>query len=131
MKARVLLVEDEYIVAEDLSEQLQRGGHHVVSVCETGEAAVSLCDQHRPDIVIMDIVLPSGGMDGLQAARTIKRAHPGCAIALISGLDRGSASDFSFFSKPIDIDQLLVWIRSHLDAGQPQPAEEADQQMAP
>jgi len=71
MPARVLLVENELIIAADLRNKLTRLGHEVVGIAITGEEAVGMAEELRPDLVLMDIQL-EGGMRGTECARTIQ-----------------------------------------------------------
>ena len=68
---KVLVVEDERIVAWELTERLTRMGHAVCGVAPTGEEAVRAAQDNRPDLVLMDIML-AGPMDGIEAARSIR-----------------------------------------------------------
>ena len=70
---RVLVVEDESIVAMDLKNSLKVLGYEVVGTAPTGEEAIAKANQTRPDLILMDIIL-KGEMDGIQASETI-RAH--------------------------------------------------------
>jgi len=71
--ARILVVEDEQIVAEDLRIKLGRMGHKVVGIATAGEEAIRLATETRPDLVLMDIKL-QGVMEGTDAAQHIQRA---------------------------------------------------------
>jgi PAS domain S-box-containing protein len=68
---RVLVVEDESIVAEDLREQLASMGNTVLGPVATGEQAVYVAEHDRPDLVLMDIRL-QGRTDGIEAADQIR-----------------------------------------------------------
>lgn len=72
-KARILIVEDEGITAMDLKMRLTNLGYEVVGIADTGEGAIALADEKRPDLILMDIML-KGEMDGIQAAEHIKPA---------------------------------------------------------
>lgn len=72
--ARILVVEDERIVARDIEATLQQLGYEVVGTVGTGEAAVDAVDELRPDLVMMDIHLGSG-IDGVEAADLIRLRH--------------------------------------------------------
>jgi diguanylate cyclase (GGDEF)-like protein/PAS domain S-box-containing protein len=70
-QVRILVVEDETIVALDLKNSLKVLGYDVVGTACTGEEAITKADQTRPDLVLMDIIL-KGNMDGVQAADSIR-----------------------------------------------------------
>jgi len=69
-RARILVVEDEGIVAIDIQNRLKRLGYNVPAVASYGEEAVRKADETHPDLVLMDIML-SGKMDGIEAAQKI------------------------------------------------------------
>ncbi|MEI8156502.1 MAG: EAL domain-containing protein [Burkholderiales bacterium] len=70
-KSRILIVEDEAIVARDVQDQLRSLGYEVAGHAIRGEDAVAMVDQSRPDLVLMDIQL-AGAMDGIAAAHAIR-----------------------------------------------------------
>ena len=72
MRPRVLIVEDELIVADDLEWKLTNLGCDVTGIAASGEEALAMVDREQPDIVLMDIQL-RGGMNGLEAAKRIHR----------------------------------------------------------
>jgi DNA-binding NarL/FixJ family response regulator len=74
IEATILIVEDEAIVAADLSAKLQRLGYKVCGIADEGKDAVALASSLRPDLVLMDIRL-EGSMDGIEAAEAICRSH--------------------------------------------------------
>ncbi|MGR9088787.1 MAG: PAS domain S-box protein, partial [Gammaproteobacteria bacterium] len=67
---KIMIVEDEGIIAMDIRSQLEGFGYEVVATAFSGGQAITLATQHRPDLVLMDIVL-KGDMDGISAAQTI------------------------------------------------------------
>jgi len=69
-KHRILVVEDEAIVALDIQNRLKHMGYEVVSVCSSGEDAVDRAGKLKPDLILMDIML-EGEMDGIEAAGII------------------------------------------------------------
>jgi DNA-binding response OmpR family regulator len=71
MALRILIVEDEQIIAADLAEKLAHLGHEVLAMAMAGEEAIQLAEQLTPDLVLMDIQL-EGAMRGTEAARTIR-----------------------------------------------------------
>ena len=72
LQPRVLIVEDEQLVAADLEFSLHRLGFSVLPLAETGLSAIRLAEQQRPDVILMDIQL-EGKMDGVEAAQEIVR----------------------------------------------------------
>ena len=69
--ARILVVEDERIVAHDLASALRELGYAVPATVATGEEAVERARELQPDVVLMDIRLP-GAIDGIRAASSIR-----------------------------------------------------------
>lgn len=69
---RLLIVEDEILLAMDLEVRLAAMGFSVVDIASTGAAAIAAAEQHQPDLILMDIRL-SGSMDGIAAALEIRR----------------------------------------------------------
>jgi len=79
---RVLIVEDEKIIALDLQRRLEKFGYRVVALCATAEEAVSAVLEYRPDIILMDIML-GGEQDGVDAAIEIK-SHQNTPIVFLT-----------------------------------------------
>jgi CheY-like chemotaxis protein len=70
VKPRILVVEDETIIAMDIAMQLRELGYEAVGHATTGEQAIDLARQLRPDLVLMDVQL-GGAIDGITAAQAI------------------------------------------------------------
>jgi two-component system, response regulator PdtaR len=66
---RVVIAEDEALIRMDLAEMLAEEGYDVVGQAADGEAAVELAEQHRPDLVVLDVKMPR--LDGIAAAERI------------------------------------------------------------
>src|ERR1700733_3678431 len=71
-RGRILVVEDEFLIASAVEVDLSDGGFEVVAVANTATDAVGLAREKRPDLVIMDIRLV-GDRDGVDAALEIFR----------------------------------------------------------
>ncbi len=72
---RILIVEDEGIIAQDLQATLTKLGYEVPGIAVVGQEAIEMAAELRPNLVLMDIVL-WGGMDGVEAAKHIReRLH--------------------------------------------------------
>lgn len=108
-KPRVLIVEDELLVAENLKEILQKSGLKVIAVISSAEKAIEQFMTLDPDLVIMDIRL-EGSLDGIQAAtmihETLKKvpiifltAYPKEEFPHLLNLD---SALYSYISKPYD-----------------------------
>ncbi|MDD7385036.1 MAG: response regulator [Actinomycetaceae bacterium] len=88
VKIRALVVEDDPIIRLDLVETLEDAGYEVVGQAENGEVGLRLADEYSPDLIIMDIKMPT--MDGLTAARAILE-NQRVAIVMLTAF---SDSDF-------------------------------------
>ncbi|MCK4619311.1 MAG: PAS domain S-box protein, partial [Desulfobacterales bacterium] len=69
--SRILIVEDEGIIAKDIQSTLNRSGYSVIGIASSGEEAIKKAMEIHPDLVLMDIVL-EGAMDGVEAAEHIR-----------------------------------------------------------
>ena len=67
----ILVVEDERLIAEDVRMRLEFMGYAVPAIVSTGEEAIRAAEAHRPDLVLMDIVL-YGAMDGIETSEAIR-----------------------------------------------------------
>ena len=120
MSRRVLIVEDEYIVAADLEAKLADMGYDVTGLAASGEEALSIADQKRPDIVLIDIRL-QGRMSGREAAQLIQR-KTGAVVVFITAFavlreNRDEKSrDGIYLSKPFSTAQLKVALESAVAA---------------
>ena len=78
---RVLIADDEKLVAAGLKAQLEALGYDIVAVVNDGQQAVDVCRKTLPDVVLMDIEMP--GLDGLSAARKIVE-DPGTPVIILT-----------------------------------------------
>jgi PAS domain S-box-containing protein len=111
-KRRILIVEDEMIVAEDLSQLLEERGYEVVGTAVSGERAVELAKETKPHLVLLDIKL-RGTIDGIEAANRIS-AHLDVAIIYLTAhteqdlFERAKATKpYGYLSKPVSPSELM------------------------
>jgi two-component system response regulator LytT len=71
-KINILITEDESIVAKDIQMSLKKLGYNVIGICNNGEDAIRTAEEHRPDVILMDIML-KGEMSGIEAADQIRK----------------------------------------------------------
>lgn len=107
---RILIAEDEAAVAAGLAKQFKALGHRVVGEAATGQEAVRLASEVRPDVVVMDIRMPDG--DGIEAARKIADAAPVPVLFLSGHFDQElldgvvESGGLAYLLKPASSDQL-------------------------
>ncbi|OGT59246.1 MAG: hypothetical protein A3F14_01085 [Gammaproteobacteria bacterium RIFCSPHIGHO2_12_FULL_43_28] len=115
--AKILLVEDDELVRDMLTQVLQRASHQVIPATN-GEEATSLLRTEKPDIMVTDIIMPK--KSGITLISEVKNRQPDLEIIAISGggrLDPTGYLDLSetlgasvSFEKPIDNTALLMAI---------------------
>ena len=112
---KILVVEDEAIVALDLRTQLTQLGYEVVETVARGEAALVAAETHHPDLVLMDIRLP-GKMDGVEAADIIRKRFQLPVVYLTAHADEATVDrarlteSFGYILKPFDGRELRTVI---------------------
>ncbi|MFP5221394.1 MAG: HD domain-containing phosphohydrolase [Acidobacteriota bacterium] len=112
---RILVVEDEAIVALDIQNRLKHMGYETVGVCATGDEAVAKAGQLKPDIILMDIML-DGSMDGIQAAGIVKENFGIPVIYLTAYADQKTlerakiTNPFGYIIKPFEDRELQTTI---------------------
>jgi len=117
--SRILIVEDEAIIAADLQRRLSRMGCEVVGMAASGEDAVRLATTLKPELILMDINL-RGEMDGTQAAQQLRTQLqlPVVYLTASSGtsvVKRAKLTDaFGYLLKPIDERLLQITIEMAL-----------------
>jgi CheY-like chemotaxis protein len=115
---KIIVVDDEPIIADTLVDILNGEGHKAVAVSD-GESAIKWAGLHRPDAIISDVIMPR--MDGVETAKAIRKLLPNCRIVLFSGqaasadlLAKARAEGYSFevLAKPINPNILLQRLKS-------------------
>ncbi|MCM8564366.1 response regulator [Thauera linaloolentis] len=114
----ILVVDDSPTERLALQELLSRQGYQVLTA-ESGEQAVARSKADKPDLILMDVVMP--GMNGYQATRTISRDDSTRNIPIILCTSKGQETDkiwgmrqgaYAYLVKPVDHDELLARIRA-------------------
>lgn len=117
-QARVLVIDDDPNVAALLSRLMRTEGHEVIAVHD-GSSGLEAVAEHRPDLILLDLVLP--GMDGLAVCRQLRQdpATRLTPVILITGLDDAeakigglNAGADDFLAKPVDIRELVARSRA-------------------
>jgi len=87
MTIKILLAESHSILRAGLQSLIERQTDmKVVGQTENGRVAVDLAAELRPDVIVMDVTMPD--MDGIEATRLIKAAHPAVSIIALSAFDK-------------------------------------------
>ena len=114
-KLRVLLVDDSHNACKFLTAFLEKRGHEVRSAHD-GESAISIAQDFRPDVILLDIRLPDmNGYELMQRLKKLDVTNGARFIALSGYLDGdapGSAEFDHFFEKPLDTGRLETLLRS-------------------
>jgi PAS domain S-box-containing protein len=117
---RILIVEDEAIIAADIARRVADLGYEVAGVCATGEDACRQTAVLQPDLVLMDIVL-RGEISGIEAARRIHERQGIPVVYLTSHADNATVdaacatSPNAYLLKPLDVRELRVTLQLVFD----------------
>jgi two-component system, chemotaxis family, chemotaxis protein CheY len=120
MAVNVLIVDDLAFIKIVLRDIIEKSGFRVVGEASNGEQAISLYQDTRPDVVLMDITMP--GMDGLTAMKKIREIDPAARIIICSALGQQrlilqaiqqGAKDF--IVKPFQPERVVSALKKALD----------------
>lgn len=115
LPAKVLIVEDESIIALDIQNSLVNAGYHVVAIATCADEALDLTAQFNPDLVLMDIRL-CGEMDGVEVAEKIRREFNLPVVYLTAHADENTlqrakiTEPFGYILKPFEDRELITTI---------------------
>jgi DNA-binding NarL/FixJ family response regulator len=79
---RLVVVDDDTQVAEELAGLFSDVGYHVTGVAHAAEQGIDMVEQTKPDVVVMDVRM--AGMSGTEAAHVLRRDHPDVPVVLLS-----------------------------------------------
>jgi CheY-like chemotaxis protein len=124
--ARVLIVEDERLIAIDLQRRLTRLGYTVVALAASGQEAIQKALTLHPDVVLMDIRL-QGDMDGVEAAQKIQACAAIPVVFMTAYVDEETqqrvkaTSSWGCLYKPFTPHQVQAALEHVLSAQPPNP----------
>ncbi len=113
-KLRVVIAEDEALIRLDLVEMLTEAGYEIVGQAGDGQKAIELAEEHKPDLVIMDVKMPI--LDGISAAEKIASARISPVVILTAFSQKDlvekarDAGAMAYLTKPFSIEDLIPTI---------------------
>ena len=119
-RIKILLVEDEAIIARYLSMELELEGYEVCGYVGSGEEAVEMARSENPDLILMDIHL-SGKMDGIDATEEIQR-FKNIPVIFMTGYSRLEYTErarklnpLGYFNKPLEVENIKPLLLKHFE----------------
>jgi two-component system, response regulator PdtaR len=120
MKKRILIVEDEAVIAESLKLCLEDSGYNILKTVSTGEDAIKSAEKNKPDLILMDVRL-RGPMNGYETVTKIRLNSNIPVIYSTAGdqyqideMARGT-KPYDYIIKPFDHDELVSKIEKLID----------------
>ena len=120
MSKRIVIVDDAPIIRLMIKDILTEcGGYEVVAEGGTGKEAIALYQQHKPDLLTMDIVMPE--MDGIDALEQILKADPNAKVVMVTAIDQREAlmkairlGATDYIVKPFEADRVMSAVQKAL-----------------
>ncbi len=120
-KLKILIAEDELIIALALKSMLEEEGHEITSLVSTAIEAITKSQIDKPDLILMDVLL-SGSLNGFEAARIISYKDKTPIIFLSGNHDEESffslkdVNSCGFLQKPFDRNQVIELINKYINS---------------
>ena len=119
---RVLVVEDEVRLAENIASGLREGAGYAVDISHEGLEAVSLCQYGNYDLILLDLMIPKlDGRGVLQRIRAAKNETPVLVLTAVgakqSTIDLLNAGADDYMTKPFDLGELIARVRALIRRG--------------
>lgn len=118
MANTLLIVDDALIMRMKIREIATQAGWTVVAEADNGADAVSRFDEHRPDLMTLDMVMPQ--MDGLEALKAIRAQYPEAQVVMVSAVNQKqkltdciASGAMDFIVKPFDPDRLRSFFEKY------------------
>lgn len=113
MSTTIMVVDDSPFASKRIKDIVEDNGYEVIGYAKDGEEAIELYKELKPDIVILDIIMP--GLNGLETAEILKKQDPAVKILMLSSLcDAGTMEEVKsigikhLIPKPLEADVLLA-----------------------
>lgn len=113
MSTTIMVVDDSPFASKQIKDIVEDNGYEVTVYAKDGEEAIELYKELKPDIVILDIIMP--GLNGLETAEILKKQDPDVKILMLSSLcDSGTMEEVKsigvkhLIPKPLEADVLLA-----------------------
>jgi DNA-binding NarL/FixJ family response regulator len=119
-RTKIVLVEDEWIIAAAIKSELQMSGYEVIGPATSAEQALRTIERSRPDLVLMDIRI-NGPVDGIETANQIPKSFQIPVIFMTAHGDKSSrdraraAGAAAYLIKPVARTTLLSAIETAVD----------------
>jgi two-component system, NtrC family, response regulator AtoC len=115
MATSILIVDDEQLTLRTISRALREEGYEVL-LAETGERALELYAEERPDVALVDVVLP--GLDGIEVLRRIREQNPAAMVLMMSAyqiveraVEAMKLGAYDYLVKPFRVADMVNTIR--------------------
>lgn len=113
MSTTIMVVDDSPFASKQIKDIVEDNGYEVIGYAKDGEEAIEFYKELKPDIVILDIIMP--GLNGLETAEILKKQDPAVKILMLSSLcDAGTMEEVKsigvkhLIPKPLEADGLLA-----------------------
>ena len=113
MSTTIMVVDESPFASKQIKDIVEDNGYEVIGYAKDGEEAIELYKELKPDIVILDIIMP--GLNGLETAEILKKQDPAVKILMLSSLcDAGTMEEVKsigvkhLIPKPLEADVLLA-----------------------
>ena len=116
MNLKILIVDDDKKLLSVMKNILAEEGHDV-SVCSDGLKAISICKEHKYDLILTDLMMP--GANGLEVLKATRKINPGTIVILVTGfasletaIEAIREGAYDYITKPFKLEEIKILVNN-------------------
>jgi len=122
MAKKILVADDSMFMRKMLKDILAQAGKYTIVEAESGQKAEEMIKKEKPDLTLLDIIMPEGEEEGLRVLKLVQKSAPNTKIVMITAVGHDTIIEeckklgaVDYIIKPFDGKQVAATVKKHLE----------------